>query len=223
MDGSVIDLVSRHDLQIIENAVLADDRNGKPNSAVHFDYGYAYAPAAVYFDPATGGFTLMAWAKFLTINDQIYTRIIDFATDVGNQDSLLIFIFEGNLKLFLTNNDVISAETLIHTPSENIWFHFAVSVSYELSELSIYVDGSNVYTGSLPGNFFSLWIGWIIDFSLKVSFCFNIANSYRAVTRTVCGVGKSFFENPNYNGYLDELKIYNKALTIEEVNHSMNL
>lgn len=155
MDGSVIDLVNRHDLQIIENAVLADDRNGKSNSAIHFDYGYAYAPAAVYFDPATGGFTLMAWAKFLTINDQIYSRIIDFSTE-DNQDSVLIYIFEGNLKFFLKSDSIDKPNQIIHTPSVNTWFHFAVSVNYELSEYSMYVDGSNVYTGSLPGNFVSL-------------------------------------------------------------------
>lgn len=40
----------------------------------------------------------------------------------------------------------------------------------------------------------------------------------------MCEVGKSkWSSHPKYNGLIDELKIFNKALTVEEINHNMNL
>lgn len=45
-----------------------------------------------------------------------------------------------------------------------------------------------------------------------------IENPYRAVNRTVCGVGKSPMNVPILSGSVDELKIFDKALTAEEVN-----
>ena len=71
MNGSGIDLVGRQHLQNIENGVYAEERNGQANSAIHFSYGSALAPPGVYFDCATGGFTVMAWVKLSSLEEYV--------------------------------------------------------------------------------------------------------------------------------------------------------
>ena len=67
-------------MTFVQNCQLTVDRFGTPNSALAITSGYASVPSGIYFDPSTGGFTLMVWVKLLAIlNAQ---KITDF----GNGD-----------------------------------------------------------------------------------------------------------------------------------------
>ena len=157
MNGSGIDLVGRHDLQNIANGVYAQDRSGQANSAIHFSYGSALAPPGVYFDPATGGFTVMAWLKLASLEE--WMRIIDFGTKQGTNtaDNIIISIGnKNNLRMLISNNGVgtfdnndLSAYNNLLV--KNTWFHFAVSVSNTLSKVTMYFDGANEVSSTLPG------------------------------------------------------------------------
>ena len=66
------------------NGELANDRFGTPGGSIYFKYGYGSVAPGVYFDPATGGFTVMAWMKFVSISNHM--RLIDFALNFDNNN-----------------------------------------------------------------------------------------------------------------------------------------
>ena len=102
------------------NAALSADRFGNANSALYFNHGYATAPPGVYFDPDTGGFTVMVWFKPVTINS--FQRIFDFGNgpdnnnifvaNVGTNPTLYSNIFPGGINSLSVSSVVI-----------NVWVH----------------------------------------------------------------------------------------------------
>ncbi len=130
------------------NGQLISDRNGNPSSALRLSGGFASVPASVYFDPATGGFTFMAWIQVLSYNN--WQRIFDFGNGPRNEEVLVTFRERGN-RLQL---DTYSGGTTVRTGAStsvislNTWYHVAVSVTGGAS--SWYVDG--VLAGSGTGN-----------------------------------------------------------------------
>ena len=78
MSGSLNDLIDGKDMTIIENCRLIEDRFGNYESALLIEKGLATLPSSIYFDPTTGGFTIMLWVKALSINP--YARIFEFFT-----------------------------------------------------------------------------------------------------------------------------------------------
>ena len=151
MDGSGIDLVRRHDLEILENGVYAEDRNGKANSAIHFSYSYALVPPDVYFDPATGGFTVMVWFKLSSLEN--WQRLIDFGTeqDGGGDNIFVSKSINNQLRFEMKNNALLTLQKDFFVISTGIWFHLTVSLSNTLSKVTFYLDGSNEVSYSLPG------------------------------------------------------------------------
>lgn len=76
MSGTIIDIVLGKNITSNVNGVRGLDRYGMTsNSVIHFSpYGCLQVqPSAAYFDPATGGFTVMGWIK--TELPQTYTML----------------------------------------------------------------------------------------------------------------------------------------------------
>ena len=220
MDGSGIDIINQYDLNIIQNGDFASDRIGKTKSAIEFSYGYAYVPPGVYIDPATGGFTMMLWVRFKSLEN--WMRVIDFGTDLNtvNSDGFFITINHGKLSFLINNKQksILFRENDIYTVNID-WFHFAISVSNTLKTVGYFINGKNVKNSVMPGKF--EFIKFIIILGKIIVFVFYEENAYRAVNRTYTGIGKSLFGwDPLFNGYVDDLKIFNKALSEKEI--SMN-
>jgi len=107
-------------LTIKLNAALSADRFDNANSALYFNHGYATAPPGVYFDPDTGGFTVMVWFKPVTINS--CQRIFDFGNgpdnnnifvaNSGTNPTLYSNIFPGGINSLSVSSVVI-----------NVWVH----------------------------------------------------------------------------------------------------
>lgn len=152
MDGSGVDLIGRHDLQTIVNGNFAEDRNGKANSAIHFSYGYALAPPDVYFDPVTGGFTIMAWIKMSSL--ELWQRFIDFGSSVNSHMNDHVFFVLGlnnKMTFILSNNGVETFRAESYVISTGTWFHFTISLSNTMSKVTYYLDGTNEISSALPG------------------------------------------------------------------------
>ena len=115
-------------------------------SAIHFSYGYALVPPDVYFDPSTGGFTVMAWVKLSSLDS--WMRFIDF----GNAQSILVGInTKKNLIFVLRINGVDTFRKDYTELSVSSWFHFSISVSITMSKVTFYLDGANEISHILPG------------------------------------------------------------------------
>ena len=123
-DNSANDSASKCDLTIQSNVVPSVDRFGNANSAMYFSKSYATAPSGVYFNPVTGGLTMMVWIKLVSLNN--YQRIIDCG-NVNGVDTIIFgsssttstmktWIFPGGLAT-ISNSSV----TL------NVWAHLAIT------------------------------------------------------------------------------------------------
>lgn len=193
ISNSLIDTVGGKNMTIEQNGQLAEDRFGHTNSALFLNNGYATVPAGVYFNPETGGFTIMAWIMFNVLKDN--GRLIDFGVGKTSENILIKRDLQNNMKLVIYD---VSKLKKIFSPKQiqvNQWFHFAATVK-----------GTNLKTyenGVLTNN---------ISLSVLV---------YNNVVRTSCNVGGSNWTS-NLNGYIDELKIYDIALSLEEINAEIN-
>ena len=99
--------------------------------------------------------------SFICSSQNVYGKktIIDFGTTEGTNaaDNIIICIGEyKSLRIFISNNGVGKFDT--HGLSaynnllvENTWFHFAVTVSNTLSKVTMYFDGANEVSSTLPG------------------------------------------------------------------------
>ena len=119
------------------NGELAADRFGTPGGSIYFNNGYATVPPGVYFDPATGGFTVMAWMKFVSIDDMM--RLIDFALGPGD-NNVLVTIYSNNMQIVFYGNGVQHKDFGGNKAiTVNQWFHFAASVT--ANSIIMYIDG----------------------------------------------------------------------------------
>ena len=85
------------------NGELANDRFGTPGGSIYFKYGYGSVAPGVYFDPATGGFTVMAWMKFVSISNHM--RLIDFALNFDN-NNVFVQIYSNKLQIWTLGSGV---------------------------------------------------------------------------------------------------------------------
>lgn len=156
MDGSLTDIVGGNNLEIIQNGTLVEDRNGNANSALQFINGYAYAPADVYFDPATGGSTIMLWAKFSSLEN--FQRLIDFGipklTGSRGYDLFFIGIRDGHIFVLIKNDDVETFyQTNLYEITLNNWFHYTVSINPITLKVATYVNGTIEGTFDMAGKY----------------------------------------------------------------------
>jgi arabinan endo-1,5-alpha-L-arabinosidase len=74
------------------------------------------------------------------------------------------------------------------------WQHVAVTL--QANSFVIYIDGKNVKQGSIT----------------------SPIKAYR----TLCYFGRSFWGDPSFNGELDDMKIFNRSLSSDEIIKVMN-
>ncbi len=126
-EGSTRDVVNGSNISLVKNSTLTEDRFGTPKSALVIASGYATVPAGVYFDPATGGFTIILWIKMLYFTNG--PNIIDFGNGSGNDNIRLAFNgATGQPRLSIYKNVTGVAKNFISAIKLNEWSHVAVSV-----------------------------------------------------------------------------------------------
>jgi len=134
-DNSLKDSVGRCDLTSPTNIAPSTDRFGNANSAYYFNNGYAVAPPGVYFDPSTGGATIMVWFKAVSIN--LWQRVIDFG--IGTTENVLFSNYFQNPTFNLHLNPNGLRLVSVSAVSENVWVHLTATFTTTYSK--IYFNG----------------------------------------------------------------------------------
>ncbi len=137
-------------MTLVTNSALSVDKFGAANSALAMTSGYATLPPGVYFDPGTGGFTIMLWVKiFAFAPDGTNTRFIDLSSGSNSDSVRCAFLGTGKIRLVTCQATcyIIDSVGVIQL---NQWTHVAASVNG--SDGYIYINGILDFQGS--GRFF---------------------------------------------------------------------
>ncbi|SET28587.1 Concanavalin A-like lectin/glucanases superfamily protein, partial [Draconibacterium orientale] len=188
LDGDAVDAGTfGHDGTVFE-ALPTSDRNGNANQAFYFDGINDYIDLGDWENGGAMSFTF--WARWDAFNN--YSRIIDLGNGSSSNNIIVANYQTGSNIFFSTYNN--STEIKYYTPALTLgqWDYFAATID-DQGEIKVYKNGAFI------GN--------------KTN-----ANVPNILTRTAQYIGKSNFSADGYfKGAIDELKIYNKALSAEEI------
>jgi hypothetical protein len=148
--GTTKDVTGGKNMTLVSNSALSVDRFGAANSALAITSGYATVPSGVYFDPSTGGFTIMLWVEINAFPSFLKsTKFIDlgFGSDLDNVR--LGMLTNQRLKFTVykdTSYKFVESTNLLQL---NEWTHIAASVNG--SNGYIYINGilDSQVTGTL--------------------------------------------------------------------------
>ncbi len=164
IEGSTFDVIGKMEMKLVLNAQLTTDRLGNMNSALLLNKGYASVPPGVYFDPSTGGFTVMVWLKILSNSQISCQRIFDFGN--GQNVDSVVWCFDLNtFPSFYTKFKTSSGKSSINPIDLNKWYHFAVSITS--NNLVWYINGIKKQEAT-GNNKYSIFI--LIDI---IHFCYG--------------------------------------------------
>ena len=187
LDEDTLDTIGNSSLYGGVNVTFSNNRFNFANSSISFNYGFYFAPTGEYFN---GDFTISVWVK---LNKLIsWARILDFGNNQA--DTIYLSLSNGSTSkpvLFSSDNKKSPSSIMSNTTiSLGKWSNLVASLNGNNARM--YIDSLLVAEGSI----------------------------YRplSVTRSSNYVGKSnWFVNENLYADLDELRIYNRALSDSEV------
>lgn len=166
---------------------FVEDRFGRPNSAIRFNFGYLQVPSGVYFN---GDLTVSVWAK---LNSKVaWSRIIDFGNgpDLNN---VLFSVSYQNLEFptFYTWNRQYKSDVTskIAFPLDQ-WVHLAYTLNGKTG--TIYMNGLKTTE--------------VITFVPE-----DVIRKTNYIGKS------HWSHDENLNGDLDELRFYNRALNQTEI------
>jgi hypothetical protein len=200
-NGNVNDAIGNAHLYGGVNAALTTDRFGVPNSALSLTDGYYRAPSGVYFSGTQ--LSIMGWVKITNIKK--FSRLVDFGNVDGvGGDTIMLCLSDQetgkpyiNFQSGTTNMAVFSSTALI----KDQWQHLAAVNAHP--NYYIYIDG------------------------------IVVGQTYWMVTHIISNVNRpsNFIGRSNYktccneedaNAVFDDLKIFNRALSQQEIQSEMN-
>lgn len=173
------------------------NRFNQTNSSIYLNNGYyTISPGGVYFN---GDFTVLAWIS--VVNYVGFSRLIDFGNGPSSNNIIISFTdsTSGKPLVQLYSDNTAGNKLTSSIPlSLNNWYHLGVVLSG--TNLYIYENGIEVASQSnafIPQN----------------------------VMRSSCFIGRSnwYPSDADANAYVDELKIYNRALSLSEIQFDMSL
>jgi hypothetical protein len=167
----------------------------------------------------TGSFSIQSW--IYPLSNSNWNRIIDFGNGAGNNCVLLTNNFNttGKPGIYIEGTQFASATSL----SNNEWHNVVVTYKYpstdagytNLGEAKIFIDG--------------------VDAGYDVTNLYGVTNANgkiymprpALVDRTRCYIGRSNWwdaanRDPDFNGGMGAIQIYNRALTSTEVTSNYN-
>ncbi len=185
------------------NVELAEDENGKVGVAQYFDYTKRASVSnhADYAFTNTSSFTIVYWMKFTEVEYGGQDHVIISKGDYGGGAPQGAFLSTGvngsgkvNFLLSDSNKDFQQLESSIGYNDGN-WHQVVCVRDYAANTVSLYVDGlvvdSRIHT--YTGNFTN---------ASGIAFCYLMSNNIMGYY---------------YKGALDEVAIFNKALTPAEI------
>jgi beta-galactosidase len=175
---------------LINGPTWASGSNGRINNAISLDGvdDYVTLPSGVV--SALTNFSISAWVKLNSVS--VASRIFDFGSATNNY--MFLTPSSNSAVRFAIRTPAVSEETLAGTTAlpAGAWTHVLITLSGSTGKL--YVNGAPVGTNSSMT---------LTPFSLG-----NTSSNY---------IGRSRFNDPYLNGYVDELQIFDRALNDTEI------
>ena len=177
----------------VNGATLTADRFGNSNSAYYFDgtndlITIPHSPL-INFNASVDSYTFSVWANSAAPSN---SRLINKWNDVlGTPYPISIQVSSGGCGGAIYNGN-IAASAGFGAIWDGQWNHLVFIVNSSVNQIYTYVNGTMVDSASYP-----------ISFSTA-----NSHDLYLAVNT---------FQNDYYQGYIDDLSIYNRALDSVEV------
>jgi hypothetical protein len=200
-NGDIRDYIGQSDMTPVLNVGFVLDRLGYAQSALYLNNGYCTVPPGVYFNST---FTITAWvnSQDLDIKRQ---RVIDFGNGEWINNVALAYIDIATSPTpygIITPDDLGDGASTVYavssaTISQFQWIHLALV--YDGSYQYIYINGAQTamqWSPSYPNN----------------------------LVRNSCFIGRSNWPllDKDANAFMDDLKIYNRALRPQEILANMN-
>ena len=136
--GSLKDVVGGNDLLIQLNGALSQDQFGTNQSTLWLNTGYALAPASIYFDCTTYGYTIMFWIKLISYGTGNLRILSFYNSGYGNR----VFIYYSASSGQLSTNGI----------SSNFFFNLGtwtcITVTADAITNIIYINGKQMGSGS---------------------------------------------------------------------------
>ena len=181
------------------NYSFTNNRFNKPLSAISLNTGYLNIPASDFF--GTGKFTIMAWVKVRNYNR--WSRLVDFGlSGLGSYDNIgvaLSYINTGKprLSMRIGATSALSILPAAQTLLLETWEHLACT--FEFPNAFTYIDGSMVINATSSG---------------------PITTEIR--DRNYLGRSWNYPSDFDADADIDDLKIFNRALSKQEILDEMN-
>lgn len=176
---------------IVNGAVLTSDRKGNSNSAYNFNgnSNYIEIPHSQSLN-ITGNITISSWINAADLSQS--QRIFD-KTTINAADAYMLDIHPSNqLRLIVANPPAGSNQPQSNAvlTQNNSWYH--VVATYDGTKVSFYINGTLINDYSITGN---------------------------STTNTnPIRIGANSILNGNwFNGKIDDIRVYNRALTFIEI------
>ena len=192
----VVDLSGNSNNATVHSATWSQNQ-GKYNGAFQFDGADDYLDVGIISSDNplmldNSAFTISAWIYHNP--DDNYQRLVDKSTGNGGDDGYAIYIYnDGDIKLAVDNVAELKVEPYYQGIDMNIGWHYITAIATD-SYFTIYVDCINITTRSMQGTP-------------------TLPPNYE--TNLLIG---NWNEGDRYwNGSIDELRIWNKALSQEEI------
>ena len=180
--------------QIGTSAAWTNGASGKINSSLNFDGTDDYISIPDSPSLTTPEITIAAWVKSNNNGDP-YQRIVD---KTYNQEYAFFLGSTGTIGVSLvTNTSSIDSSLLPNAITDTNWHHIAFSWSAATKKVTVYVDGVAKTNTTLNGD--------------------RIADSNNPLI-----IGDRVGLDRSFNGQLDDVRIYNYALTNEQIKQVYN-
>ena len=183
-------------------AKLTADSLGTINTAYYFDSSYIEIPDHESLDFTTNKFSVTAWIKPV---DTSYAYIVGKAAFVNSQGQLTqgggpfsLDIFPGQARALIHKSGMKNPLELIGTTNikKNVWQHIAVT--WDGKKANLYYNGKIEATG---------------DFDYPI----DLTNGNLYI-----GAYKWAYPQASFKGSIDNVRIYNRFLTTEEIQDIFN-
>ncbi|MFN5620161.1 MAG: LamG-like jellyroll fold domain-containing protein [Flavobacteriales bacterium] len=186
---------------VVNGATLAEDRFGNVNSCYYFNNNHIQLPSEFGFTSPTGEFTTSIWFNSnFTTNPQQFFLDLRFGNQVRivlDEFNTLDFNVEGPMGGGWVNGPA-------NTDYIGEWTHMVGVVRQD--SLFLYLNGQLVNSNS-ANNIFS------VPFNAESGICNSCGNEiYRSI-----GATDNLYPNQFTIGSLDDIAIYNRALTPAEI------
>ncbi len=184
----------------VKNVVSSEDRHLNPNSAYYFngENSYIAIPSSPSLNP-TNQLTITAWLKVEDYPNR-YTPILHkggtYKPGFVNREYIIYVEDNGNIFIESSGDDMPHRYAATAVPGTNEWFMYSAVVDRINHKMKVFINGEFI---SEKEDDYSTFTN--NNDSLKIGTWDETNSSYA-----------SFFK-----GYIDEIRIYNRSLTNEEI------